>query len=140
MPAKASWLRSIALALAPLAVGGCSGLPAFDEALGYPGLALDIRNFYERHAWERQATCPTPEMRGILRATILEEREDEMVALVRYTWHDPSRNDDGNDLFAFGGVGCQGIGERRFTFALGGDRPRVVAMTGEQRPPRRSGA
>jgi hypothetical protein len=109
----------------------------FNTVLGYRNLGRDIERFYRQRAWERNATCPMPRIDAILAATVVEETEDEIVALVRYSWRDETRldNDNRGGIRGRGGGGrCRGIDERRFTLEkLDGD-VRVVAMSGPQRP------
>jgi hypothetical protein len=113
----------------------------FNTILGYEGLGWEIRRFYDRRAWERNATCPLARMDAILRAEVVEEAEDELVIAVRYSWRDETRLDD-DDLFGPGarfGVGfgagrCVGIDERLFTLHKVDGDVRVVEMSGPQRP------
>jgi hypothetical protein len=123
-----------------LAVTGCTYVSpgvGFGNVLGYEGLGRDIRRFYDRRAWERNATCPGAEMDAILSARVVEETDERIVALVRYSWRDENRLDDRGPRAVSirgGGGRCRGIDERRFTLErLDGD-VRVVAMSGPQRP------
>jgi len=126
-------------------LAGLSGLAAcsyvspgvgFNTVLGYDSLGREIERFYRQRAWERNATCPMPRIDAILSATVIEETEDEIVALVRYSWRDETRldNDNRGGIRGRGGGGrCRGIDERRFTLEkLDGD-VRVVRMSGPQR-------
>lgn len=100
--------------------------------VGYPQLAENVRNYYQRNAWERSATCVQPYMTGILRAEIVERPDpDTALVKVRYAWRDGVSDDD--PPF----VGCNGISERLFVVDTRDQIPRVVSMDGEQRPPRR---
>lgn len=123
-----------ALAVVLLALVGCAEPWPGQSLVGYPQLREEVRQRYERDAWERSATCVQPLMTGILRAEIVEQTEGRMVVLVRYAWRDQVSDDD--PPF----VGCNGIAERRFTVDTRGDIARVIGMDGEQRPPRRSAA
>jgi hypothetical protein len=133
--------RGVALALVatPLLLSaGC--LPdrgvGFGTVLGYEGLQHDIRRYYAARAWERNAVCNTPEIDAILSARVIEETDDRIVAVIRYSWADESKIDDGDGLVTFGGAGsCAGIDDRRFTLAKQSDGTvSVVAMSGAQRP------
>jgi len=110
------------------------------SVLGHHGLDREISRFYERRAWEANATCPLPDMEAIVRAEVIEENDDQLVALIRYVWRDDARDDDdsrlrtGGHVGIGGGHGCRGVGERRFTFDKVGDDLHVVAMSGSQRP------
>lgn len=119
------------IVLVAVLVGACTGVQlGADEVLGHPGLGLQIRNFYERNALEKQATCTTPVMQRITAATVVEDRGDRIVARIRYAWYDPGQVNDGGAFVI--GARCQGFDERLFTIALDGDRTRVLEMTGPQ--------
>ncbi|MFP4125290.1 MAG: hypothetical protein ACLFU0_01400 [Alphaproteobacteria bacterium] len=106
----------------------------FGNVLGYEGLGNDLRHFYDDRAWERNATCPGARMDAILRARILEETDETIVASIRYSWLDESRLDDDGFGSGVGAGGCRGIDERRFTLEKSDGDVRVVAMSGPQRP------
>ncbi len=133
--------RRLALAITVVAalVAGCAAQTGVgvNTVLGYEGLGRQLEVFYAQRAWERNASCPNPRIDAILRAEVIDETEDELVARVRYSWRDSSRL-DGNRAGVRLGVGagnrCRGIGERRFTLERAGEGVRVVAMSGSQRP------
>jgi len=129
----------LSLAVVAATLTGCTletGV-GFNTVLGYEGLGRRIETYYGRRAWERNATCTLPRMR-ILRADVLDETDDEIVALVRYSWSDSSRDNADDGLRAVpGGSGfgrCRGIDERRFTLEKVDGGVVVVAMSGPQRP------
>ena len=141
MPARRRHLRWIAAMLA-LAIAGCSYVSpgvGVGSVLGYEGLGRQIETFYRQRAWERNATCTLPEIDAILRAEIVEEREDELTILVRYSWRDNARDFDDRGTRAIpgrigGGTLCRGIDQRRFTLERVDGGVRVVGMSGPQRP------
>jgi len=129
---------SAAMSIVVSALLGCTYVSpgvGVGDVLGYDGLGRDIRSFYDRRAWERNANCPGAEMDRILSARVIAETDDEIVALIRYSWLDERRLDDDGRRIRGGGSGsCRGIDDRRFTLEkLDGD-VRVVAMSGPQRP------
>lgn len=130
---------ALAITLAAALVAGCAAQTGvgFNTVLGYEGLGRQIEVFYAQRAWERNATCPNPRIDTILRAEVIEETEDEIVARVRYSWRDSSRLEGSRTGVRLGvGAGnrCRGIDQRRFTLERAGEGVRVVAMSGAQRP------
>ena len=105
-------------------------------------LRRDIVWYYERKAWERNATCLQPKM-SITDMRLLEETAERLVFDIRYIYDDPSYGRRSNDgLFGGpfgGGLGvpgnaCFGSGERTFVVSKrqGGGYD-VASMTGPQR-------
>lgn len=124
--------RTIAAALMLAAASACAARNP--ELAAYRGIEFEIESFYERWAWERNATCLRPEM-SIARIRTLEDTPEKLVLEVRYFWEDRAFGRD-EEMFPRrgGGSWCSGFDERIFTLAKHGDgRVSVVAMTGPQR-------
>lgn len=128
------------LVLGSAVLAGCSaqGPPL----AGLEGGQWAVVRYYEAHAWERGATCPSPRMR-VLGWRVVEQTPERTIVDVRYRWWDESRRDSGrfgtNGPFPWrvgGGFGvCEGFGERQFVLVPGGQGGSSVRqMTGEQRP------
>lgn len=132
--APARWAAAVLV----LAVAGCGGTGVqVGSLLGYEGLGQQVRSFYARRAWEENAVCNTPEMQAIRSATIVDETDDRIVALIRYTWVDEGANDPSSTrIRRGGGSSCRGIDERRFTLQKHVDGVRVITMSGPQQPVR----
>ena len=138
MPANAS--SRIALLLAACSALASCSWPGPGLA-GYSGLQFKTKSYYDRHAWERNASCPTPRMQAIIRTEVVEDTPERLVLNLRYRWRDEGQSDkfgvDVTSPLAY----CNGWSERTFTFTkkTGGDLD-VAAMTGPQRRQRdRSG-
>ncbi len=130
--------RTVLAGVAALATAGCLGGPGVGvgSILGYEGLQRDLARHYASWAWEKNASCNTPRMTRILRADIIDETQEEIVALIRYSWLDESRIESsrGRTGFPSGRASCRGIDERRFTLRKVDDGVRVVDMSGPKRP------
>lgn len=123
--------RALVAALLLAAGAACTRNP---ELATYRGVEFEIESFYERWAWERNATCLRPEM-AIARIRTLEDTPEKLVLAVRYFWEDRAFGRD-DEMFPrrSGASWCSGFDERIFTLAKHGDgRVSVVAMTGPQR-------
>jgi hypothetical protein len=66
----------------------------------------------------------------------MEETDERIVALVRYSWLDENRLEDhgAGVRVGFGAGNCRGIDERRFDLEKFDGDVRVAAMSGPQRP------
>lgn len=110
--------------LGGLALAACTGGPSHELA-GEPGLFLDVKKYYERHAMEVGGRCRTPELGGVIGTRVIERTGERLVIEARYTYDDPNAELKGE---------CRGIGQRTFTVVRRGGGHEVVAMTGPQHP------
>lgn len=127
-------LRLLAVAALTFILGACTyTVPTDNDLLGYEGLGLQLRRFYENRAWEKNATCTLPQMIAIMDAQVISEDDEELVANVRYLYR--SLGQDGRERRRGFGVGnCQDFANRRFTIQKISDtEARVLAMSGGQR-------
>ena len=117
---RAAFLPAAGLALL---LSACATTPLLPDQ---PGAIQAMEDYYAAHAWEEGARCVMPEM-SITAAKVLSSTDGRTVVDVRYYWSDDRMQSDrvGNT--------CTGFASRQFTL----DQGRVVAMSGEQRPPRR---
>jgi hypothetical protein len=118
-----------AMLLTAAALASCSGQGS--SLAGYPGLQQQVISYYNGRAMERSASCPTPEMRAVTSARVVEDTPQRVVMDIRYSWV------DWNQAADVGGANvttCNDWGERTFTFARTGTGTLgVVGMTGEQK-------
>jgi len=120
-------LTALAALLATVLLGGCAadGPPL----AGFNGGQWAVVSYYNRHAWEKGASCTSPEMR-VTGWRVLDQTPERTIVEVRYHFHDRSV-DDGDRLVSR----CSDWGVRQFTLVPTGDGRAVVrAMTGPQRP------
>lgn len=88
-----------------------------------------VVSYYNRHAWEKGASCTSPEMR-VTGWRVLDQTPERTIVEVRYYFYDRSV-DDGDRLVSR----CADWGVRQFTLVPTGDGRAVVReMTGPQRP------
>ena len=120
-------MRSVTWVVLALFLAGCAAIQASGDLLGFRGLGNDVRNFYERYAWEQNASCLFPRMQVILLSEVLEEGAETWTVRVRYVW--VSSSGVGMD----GGNTCRGTAERDFVIRPAGETATVVAMSGGQR-------
>ena len=118
-----------AMPVTAAALAACSGQGS--SLAGYPGLQQQVISYYNGRAMERSASCPTPEMRAVTSARVVEDTPQRVVMDIRYSWV------DWNQAADVGGANvttCNDWGERTFTFARSGTGTLgVVGMTGEQK-------
>lgn len=115
------------LLLATLLLGGCAveGPPL----AGFTGGQWAVVSYYDRHAWEKSASCTSPEMR-IIGWRVIDQTPERTIVEVRYHFQDRGVA-DGDRLVSR----CSDWGVRRFTLLPTGDGRAVVReMTGPQRP------
>lgn len=108
--------------------------PRNPELSAYRGLEFAIESYYERHAFERNATCLRPEM-AIASIHTLEDTPERLVLEVNYFWEDRAfGNDSQKHPWRGGGSWCSGFDSRVFTLAKRPDGSlSVISMTGPQR-------
>ncbi len=111
--------------------------PAWELA-GHPGLLLQVKSYYERHAREEGGRCTKPILAGVARSEVVAEDDDRLVVGLRYAYRDYNRDgDDCDDEFRPLRCTivreCRGFAERTFTIAKGETGLEVIDMTGEQR-------
>jgi hypothetical protein len=116
-------LRHAALALL-LTLAACAIQPEIAE---FPGAAQQVRRFYERNAFEENATCTTPRIAAIISSRTITDTPEQLVLEVRYRFEPFNRTAD------FGTAACIDWNTRQFTFERSGEALRIVGMTGEQR-------
>ena len=124
---------TVGWAILLLTLAGCAGA---NTIAGREGLAFRIKNYYADNATERGGICPTPIMRAITRADVLEETDERLVLRVRYSYQDRSLDSFDVDAFTFTNpLGCSGFATRTFTISTGptGEAAEVIDMTGERR-------
>ena len=121
--------RRLALLLVTTLAGcGWQGPPL----AGYPGLQQRVISFYDARAMEENALCPQPRMTSIGRTDVVEETPERVVMDLRYHYRDETVTADAGDSGTK--YGCDGFGERTFTFVrMANGGLEVEAMTGGQR-------
>ena len=124
--------RSCALLIVATAAA-LAGCAAQGPSLaGYSGLQWEVISFYGARAMEEGAMCPQPQITAVTRTRVLEETPERVVMDIDYHYRDDTMTveaDTGGTKY-----GCDGFGERRFTFARGGDGGLdPVSMTGPQK-------
>jgi hypothetical protein len=98
---------------------------------GQPDLQWQVQSFYGTRAIEANAMCPQPQMTAITSSKVVEETSDRVVMDLRYHFRD-----EGASIDVDGGSkpGCDGFGERRFTFGrTSAGTLAVESMSGPQR-------
>jgi hypothetical protein len=115
-----------------LALAACTTLPPEVERTSGRDVQRVVSNHYERFGVEEHFNCLAAYMDGITRWEVLEETGDRLVVRVGYYYKDRVRSDPHDDSMLRVGplLECSGFGERVFTLDLGGERPRVVGMSG----------
>lgn len=123
-------------------VAACAA--AWDLA-GEPGLLLDVKRYYERHATEEYGMCNRPLLEGVTHSEVVSDDEEELVVRLRFFYRDAFMDDEDCERGARTGgprcralARCRGVTERTFTIARTPEGLEVVDMTGEARSrPRR---
>jgi hypothetical protein len=121
-------VRSLILLTGALLAGCAWQGPALD---GHPGLQWQVQSFYGARAIEANAMCPQPQMTAITESKVVEESSQKVVMDLHYHFRD-----EGASIDQQGGSkpGCDGWGERRFTFGkTTAGTLEVESMTGPQR-------
>jgi hypothetical protein len=120
-------LLTIALALA---LAGCASLGEPDE------LQQKLQSYYAAHASEEDGACPRPEIASVTHRKVLESGAERTLLRVRYSYFDPSRDDDASwQQVLLAERPCTGFAERDFTLERGRPGYKVVGMSGERRTP-----
>jgi hypothetical protein len=118
--------RSPLQAMLMLALAACQLSPTASENLaGVPGLMPVVQQYYERRATEENGRCRTPQLDGVLSATVVQSDGPRTVIQMRYLYRDTTADLRG---------ACIGFGKRSFTIEQGPDGPQVVEMSGDQHP------
>ena len=126
----ASPLKPFVSALAMLALAGCASLDEPDE------LQQKLQAYYAGHASEEQGTCPRPEIASVTHRKVLQSSAERTLLRVRYSYFDPSREDDASwQQVLLAERPCTGFAERDFTLERGRLGYKVVGMSGEVRIP-----
>jgi len=126
----ASPLKPFVSALAMLALAGCASLDEPDE------LQQKLQAYYAGHASEEQGACPRPEIASVTHRKVLESTGERTLLRVRYSYFDPSREDDASwQQVLLAERPCTGFAERDFTLERGRLGYKVVGMSGEVRIP-----
>jgi hypothetical protein len=121
--------RLLAIALA-LALAGCASLGEPDE------LQQKLQSFYAAHASEEDGACLRPEIASVTHRKVLESGAERTLLRVRYSYFDPSRDDDASwQQVLLAERPCTGFAERDFTLERGRLGYKVVGMSGERRTP-----
>ena len=124
-----SGLRWHPLVLA-LSLAGCASLGAPDE------LQQKLQTYYAAEASEEDGACPHPEIASITHRKVLESTADRTVLRVRYSYFDPTRDDDASwQQVLLAERPCTGFAERDFTLERGRLGYNVVGMSGARRAP-----
>jgi hypothetical protein len=114
------------------AIAGCAWQGP--SLAGYPGLQQRVISFYDARAMEENALCPQPRMTSIVRTNVVEETPQRVVMNLGYHYRDETMTADAGGPGGGTKYGCDGFGERTFTFARTGRGGLAVeAMTGAQR-------
>lgn len=123
---------AVALGLATLA--GCAARNP-DQLPDFQPLQRQIRDFYRDRAWERNATCLSPEMLSVNEAKVVQETPDQLLLEVRYGFDDFQYGRSGRGFGdTLGGSDCFGGSQRTFVVAkVTGGGYSVVSMSGPQR-------
>lgn len=120
----------ILLALPALALAGCASLGEPDE------LQQKLQSYYAAHASEEDGACPQPEIASVTRRKVLESGSELTLLRVRYSYFDPSREDEASwQQVLLDERPCTGFAERDFTLERGRLGYKVVGMSGERRAP-----
>ena len=124
--------RSLLLGVLAAATAALSGCAWRGPSLaGHEGLQWEVISYYGARALEHGAMCPQPQITAVTRTRVLEETPERVVMDLRYHYRDDTMTVDSGGGTKYG---CDGFGERDFTFArstAGGLD--VLAMTGPQR-------
>jgi hypothetical protein len=121
--------RLLTIALA-LALAGCASLGEPDE------LQQKLQSYYAAHAGEEDGACPRPEIASVTHRKVLESGAERTLLRVRYSYFDPSRDDDASwQQVLLAERPCTGFAERDFTLERGRLGYKVVGMSGERRTP-----
>ena len=116
--------------LALLALSGCASLDAPDE------LQQKLQSYYAAQASEEEGACPRPEIASVTHRKVLESSAERTLLRVRYSYFDPSREDDASwRQVLLAERPCTGFAERDFTLERGRLGYKVVGMSGERRAP-----
>jgi len=123
-------LKPFVPALVMLALAGCASLGEPDE------LQQKLQSYYAGHASEQAGACPRPEIASVTRRKVLESTGERTLLRVRYSYFDPSREDDASwQQVLLAERPCTGFAERDFTLERGRLGYKVVGMSGEVRTP-----
>jgi hypothetical protein len=123
-------LKPIVATLAVLALAGCASTGEPDE------LQQKLQSYYAGHASEQEGTCPSPEIASVTHRKVLESGAERTLLRVRYSYFDPSRDDDASwQQVLLAERPCTGFAERDFTLERGRLGYKVVGMSGERRTP-----
>jgi len=123
-------LRPILSALAVLALAGCASTGEPDE------LQQKLQSYYAGHASEQDGACPSPEIASVTHRKVLESSGERTLLRVRYSYFDPSRDDEASwQEVLLADRPCTGFAERDFTLERGRLGYKVVGMSGELRTP-----
>lgn len=129
--------RRIAVVAGILWLAGCAADGRAWELAGQPGLLLEVKHHYERHATEEHGRCTRPLMEGVTRSEVLEEDDRTLRLRLGYHYRDHLRDGDDCDELRPLRCGimreCRGFGERTFTIDKSGAELAVVEMSGPQR-------
>ena len=121
---------SQSILLIALALAGCASLDEPDE------LQQKLQSYYAGQASEEEGACPTPEIASVTHRKVLESGAERTLLRVRYSYFDPSRNDDASwQQVLLVERPCTGFAERDFTLERGRLGYKVVGMSGERRAP-----
>jgi hypothetical protein len=113
-----------------LALAGCASLDKPDE------LQQKLQSYYAGHASEEEGACPRPEIASVTHRKVLESSDERTLLRVRYSYFDPSREDDASwQQVLLAERPCTGFAERDFTLERGRLGYKVVDMSGELRTP-----
>jgi hypothetical protein len=113
-----------------LALAGCASLSEPDE------LQQKLQVYYAGHASEEQGACPRPEIASVTHRKVLQSSAERTLLRVRYSYFDPSREDDASwQQVLLAERPCTGFAERDFTLERGRLGYKVVGMSGEVRTP-----
>jgi hypothetical protein len=122
-------LRFKSIVPVALALAGCASLGETDE------LQHKLQSYYAAHASEQDGACPQPEIASVTHRKVLESSADTTLLRVRYSYFDPSRDDDASwQQVLLAERPCTGFAERDFTLERGKLGYKVIGMSGEQRP------
>ena len=113
-----------------LALAGCASTGEPDE------LQQKLQSYYAGHASEQEGACPQPEIASVTHRKVLESSGERTLLRVRYSYFDPSREDDASwQQVLLAERPCTGFAERDFTLERGRLGYKVVGMSGEVRTP-----
>jgi hypothetical protein len=116
-------------------IGALAGCNYQGPALaGYPGLQLQVQNYYDARAWEENATCLAPRMQAVTQTEILEDTPERILMRLRYYYQDDQFGPDDSDFVVGNPFRCRGFADRTFEFVKRADgTAQVVGMSGPQR-------